>query len=236
MLDPTAFRSASRSSWRARSSKGRLPKQHAAVDRPSRSLLHDLIDSLTSHPDPRVISALAHRQESEGWKPPSVATDRRPLAALCEEIDAMARSSGGSRESSLSGEECSRPWECNLTSGRRCLPGALGDVCCTGKLPTVLCSTRARSLRRLQATECWAARAYLRPNLFPAGVQRWGDADFLRANLKQHRCHVLVSSATSKPRFKYWRDETNPAGNDRVPGDYEFSPPVKLSTWTWMDL
>lgn len=108
-----------------------------------------------------------------------------------------------------------------------------GDVLCRGHtLPSVdlghAPSSSASSTqlppRAAQLLKQEMACVLRRAGLFPPGVQRWGRSDFLLEQLKQ-RCHTLVSSAKRK-RFKYWRDETDLRTADRVPGGYEFTPPV----------
>ena len=123
-----------------------------------------------------------------------------------------------------------------------------GDALCTGRLPECslghepqrmtargLSSSSSSSTAMAAETQLPAQSAALLKagmacvlrgaGLFTAGVERWGDADFLSSQLLQP-CHTLVSAANRK-RFKYWRDEGDARTADRVPGGYRFTPPVK---------
>ena len=98
---------------------------------------------------------------------------------------------------------------------------------CTGRLPTVDCDgASALPPPARGAIEKEMACVLRRCGVFPAGLERWCRADFLRRELAQTSCHVLVGDRSRK-RFKYWRDESNPAQQDRVPGGYAFRPPIR---------
>ena len=107
------------------------------------------------------------------------------------------------------------------------------DALCTARLPDVDCQHRPGLPTKAKALIEQGMAVVLRGgagSIFPAGVARWGDASFMDRELQHTRCHVLVSQPSSKwgeKRFKYWRDEKEPSQADRVPGGYEFKPPIK---------
>ena len=220
---PPARASGTRSSWRLRSKAAPVSIKHGDVSSApsdeSGALRYQLIAALAAPAAScRSMSALAHRQEVEGWIPPEVARRDGGLWLLsATDIDRMVASAAPP----------SCPQE-DHHADSDFSSRLVGDVLCTGRVPTISCTNGgtlpSRAVHLLRGGVACVLKG---SGIFKAGVERWGDGNFLQANLKQHGCHVLVSGPSNKARFKYWREERNPEGNDRVPGNYEFSPPVK---------
>lgn len=139
-------------------------------------------------------------------------------------------------ESSLTPLYARAPEQPTTARGGTAAPAA-ESVLCSGRLPSFDCAgeqaTAAAGPGRLppKARELISQEmgCVLRQcALFPPGRSRWSRADFLRRELRDSRCHVLVtdSKAEVAKRFKYWRDERDPSQADRVPGGYAFRPPL----------
>jgi hypoxia-inducible factor 1-alpha inhibitor (HIF hydroxylase) len=224
------------------------PSQLPAANSPRDAMRNSLLFALFGPSDAfeqRVRAAASADQlaEAHGWQLPQLARREGGLwllsaAAIRSLWDTASRSG---RESALRAEYHESPLARFYTGGGSSACSAAdgtfaGDVLCRDcslptmslghgeqggptSSPTQLPGEAAQLLR--QGMAC----VFRHAGLFPPGVERWGGAEFLGSQLKL-RCHTLVSPANRK-RFKYWRDESDLRTADRVPGGYEFTPPVR---------